>query len=576
MKLSANKWKRFAIALLTVACCVLSLFGVACGGEKKPTATTVVNFENQEVNVAYNSDVSLNAYVTAEDDIGEVHKGVAVLKDSKGENVELFENRFIATDKEGYIATITAQVAQKTFTKTVKLNVIDASIPTITMDYLLQGLVGSRYELPMITVSKAYDMEPIVPEVKIYFSNNGTKEEMTVQDGGFMPTKEGYYTIEVVATDRFGYSKEYEQEFFIQHPASVVPMPVGVLENYDESISANRVTLGTDTQRIPANDKVTWLESYTTNEETRYGVLKVSLKKGDYFWLNFTALPEDLEELGITEITVKAAIANSTGTVDNMLRWNVNGTERNNPFGVGTVAGNPIPWQEVTVSVETLKSYARFATDGVWETLGNGGAGNWLIRCASDAIVYIDEITYTAPPKEEPMPDGVLENFSNEYYSLQRNCVGTGEYLVAPSLAGKTEWLETYTIGEDTRNGVLHVTLGYGQYWTAQFTRTAEELAALGVQSISFKMAWTSESTTTGNSLRFSDTGDVGKYAGSNKLNSTEWETVTITLEELNAFARFGGNAWESLGSDGAKNWFIRCAYASTTVELYIDEIVYN
>ncbi len=588
MVVLSKKRRKIAIALLAVACCLTSLFAVSCGQKTgdntlsgKPAPTSVVNFEDEEVNVAYNGEISLNPYITAEDNNGDVYKGVAEVKDSTGVAVELFENRFTATDKNGYTVTVTAQVGGKTYTKKVKLNVIDASIPVITMDYLLQGLVGKPYSLPAITVTKAYDTTEIIPEVRVYLNDNGVKSEVTLTNGEFVPKKEGYYTIEVTATDKYGYSKSYKQEFFIQDPKNIKPMAEGVLEDFNESFSATRVSLGSETDRVDAGSKATWLNEYTTNGETRNGVLKVNLKAGDYFWMNFTRTAEELEQLKITEITFDVAIANGTGTEDAMLRWNVNGTERHNPFGVGTKTGETIKWQKATISVDTLKSYGRFATAGVWNTLGNGGKGNWLIRCAADAVIYIDEISYYAPPQEDPMPAGTLENFSNEYFSLQRYCVGTGAYPVAPSLADKTEWLETKELGGITKSGVLHVTLAYGQYLTAQFTRTMEELEALGVKSISFTMGWTATSSTTGNSLRFSDdnteTGDTPKYAGSNKLNSGAWETVTITLDELNAYKRFGGNAWNTLASDGAnKNWLIRCAYYSTTVELYIDEITYS
>ncbi len=357
-------------------------------------------------------------------------------------------------------------------------------------------------------------------------------------------------------------------------------MPDGVLDNFDDKVSSiKRYTVGSETAGGEVgSDKVTWLESYTTNEETRYGVLRVHINNGEYFWANFTRTAEELKDIGVEQITFKVAISNGTGTADNMLRWNKYG-ETNTPFGTGTVSGNAIPWQEVTIDVETLATFAHFNT-GVWDTVGNGAAGNWLIRSAAESWLYIDEITYYAPEKETPMPEGVLEDFSSESYSLQRNCVGTGAYLVAPSLAGQTEWLESHTAGEETKNGVLHVTLNYAQYWTTQFSRTAEELAALGVESISLKMAWTATSETAGNSLRFSDdktaTGDTGTYAGSNVLNSDGWQTVTISLADLNAFKRFDGNAFASFGSDGGKNWLIRCAYASTTVQLYVDEITYT
>ena len=195
-----------------------------------------------------------------------------------------------------------------------------------------------------------------------------------------------------------------------------------------------------------------------------------------------------------------------------------------------------------------------------------------------DSVNSETTVTELTSAWKNVMPDGVIENFNDKASSLKRYCVGTGAYPVAPSLADKTEWLETKELGGVTKSGVLHVTLAYGHYLTAQFTRTAEELEALGVRSITFTMGWTATSSTTGNSLRFSgdnaETGDTPKYAGSNNLNSGAWETVTITIDELNAYKRFGGNAWNTLGSDGAnKNWLIRCAYYSTTVELYIDEI---
>ena len=383
MVVLSKKRRKIAIALLAVACCLTSLFAVSCGQKTgdnalsgKPAPTSVVNFEDEEVNVAYNGEISLNPYITAEDNNGDVYKGVAEVKDSTGVAVELFENRFTATDKNGYTVTVTAQVGGKTYTKKVKLNVIDASIPVITMDYLLQGLVGKPYSLPAITVTKAYDTTEIIPEVRVYLNDNGVKSEVTLTNGEFVPKKEGYYTIEVTATDKYGYSKSYKQEFFIQDPKNIKPMAEGVLEDFNESFSATRVSLGSETDRVDAGSKATWLNEYTTNGETRNGVLKVNLKAGDYFWMNFTRTAEELEQLKITEITFDVAIANGSGTEDAMLRWNVNGTERNNPFGVGTKTGETIKWQKATISVDTLKSYGRFATAGVWNTLGNGGKGN--------------------------------------------------------------------------------------------------------------------------------------------------------------------------------------------------------
>lgn len=87
----------------------------------------------------------------------------------------------------------------------------DEVSPEIAVDY---GVYGSKDNIPSGCIQNAYSIFPATAKdtysgnigvaTKVYFDYSGTKEEIALNNGAFVPTKKGLYTIEYTAVDRCG------------------------------------------------------------------------------------------------------------------------------------------------------------------------------------------------------------------------------------------------------------------------------------------------------------------------------------------------------------------------------------
>ena len=145
-------------------------------------------------------------------------------------------------------------------------------------------------------------------------------------------------------------------------------------------------------------------------------------------------------------------------------------------------------------------------------------------------------------------------------------------------------WLESYTVGSDTRQGVLKVDItsntakGSPALWL-QFSYTEAQLKALNIESVTITFAAKNEDGSSWISLFSSATSDDTQTSHGYNDGGTSWKSITIPVSTLKTHARFknedGSMNWKALSNEGTGAWLLRTA-GYTVATLYIDSITYN
>lgn len=120
------------------------------------------------------------------------------LKDSKGKEVELFNHTFFAEDFDGYTLSIGGSK-----NLTINYKVVDNTAPVIRSEYPFKFVyeLNKKVELPTINVT---DNASGNSNVTYKITNDKDGTELNVENGGFIPTAYGQYTLTVSATDEKG------------------------------------------------------------------------------------------------------------------------------------------------------------------------------------------------------------------------------------------------------------------------------------------------------------------------------------------------------------------------------------
>lgn len=257
------KLKKILISILSLIMFLSVGFAVACSSND----AELIDFNDETVEVAYQSTYVLSPELVVLDSEGNVYKATATVKDSKEQEVKLFAERFVVEDKDGYIANITVDALETTVTRTLTIKVIDKSMPKISVSDLSVGTVGEEYVIPEISVNKVFD--DVEPTIGVQVINVDTNEECAIENNKFTPNKGGIYKLVITAIDQYGGKTVIEKFFQIRSAVAGI-----FLENFAEEMSSDNVK---------AND-AEWLETYADkNDITANGVVKFTSDVKDDF-----------------------------------------------------------------------------------------------------------------------------------------------------------------------------------------------------------------------------------------------------------------------------------------------------
>ena len=162
-------------ALILVFLLVLTAMFASCGGQ-----TT-------EVTIEYGESYSVPFY-----------SGCSyTLKNSKNKEIELYNYTFFVDDFGGYTLSIGGK------NLTIHYKVVDSTAPIIRSEYPFKFVykLNEKVVLPTINVTDNSNGET---NVSYKLTNDNDGAEVSVQNGGFIPTEYGQYTLTVSATDEKG------------------------------------------------------------------------------------------------------------------------------------------------------------------------------------------------------------------------------------------------------------------------------------------------------------------------------------------------------------------------------------
>lgn len=377
MKKTTN---RMIIALILILTTAISMgLCVACV-DKKPEEVTFENWKDTEITV----DIG-DSYVIPTTEVkgsdGNVYTCEIDVRDSKNEKVSVIAGTFDIEDVNGYVITLSVKVGSKTVSRKITVKVNDATAPEIFIGSVKVARPNEFYKLPQITVTDDSGADPQVT-IKVLFGET----EMKVENGGFTPAAEGFYTLKVSATDKAGNTASKEATIEVRNALSG-----GVFENFDNGFGLNSSING-------KNAEV--LEEF----EGKNGVLHVPGTAADKTEYRFRlpGLPEEYKYQKIDSITLSLYVLrlDENGNVAEYEDGRKKGADvydcsvdenDSSPFWKGLDGGK---W--LTYTVENFEGIDNFIEQA---TLSSGVRLFWT--WTKYVELYVDEITYHAVPENE-------------------------------------------------------------------------------------------------------------------------------------------------------------------------------
>lgn len=377
MKKTTN---RMIIALILILTTAISMgLCVACV-DKKPEEVTFENWKDTEIIV----DIG-DSYVIPTTEVkgsdGNVYTCEIDVRDSKNEKVSVIAGTFDIEDVNGYVITLSVKVGSKTVSRKITVKVNDATAPEIFIGSVKVARPNEFYKLPQITVTDDSGADPQVT-IKVLFGET----EMKVENGGFTPAAEGFYTLKVSATDKAGNTASKEATIEVRNALSG-----GVFENFDNGFGLNSSING-------KNAEV--LEEF----EGKNGVLHVPGTAADKTEYRFRlpGLPEEYKYQKIDRITLSLYVLrlDENGNVAEYEDGRKKGADvydcsvdenDASPFWKGLDGGK---W--LTYTVENFEGIDNFIEQA---TLSSGVRLFWT--WTKYVELYVDEITYHAVPENE-------------------------------------------------------------------------------------------------------------------------------------------------------------------------------
>ena len=270
--MKGNKVKiKLLVAMATTLICGLSLVG--CNEEEVSAPVTLNSFTDTEVTAMLGENYELPTS-TVTDTNGNEYQTVYKVWNSSGKEMVISDNAFFVDSMENYVIGCYVRVgADDIRSRFITVKVQDGGAPVITIQTAKKGLVGESYNLPKVTVIDGSG-EVLSASVKLYAMDGEEKgEEITVEEGRFVPTVSGNYLIEATATDSSGNTATKSESFYIR-----------------EAVRANELLSFDDETDIENIGSVGATVSYVNEFSGENGVAKFSYT-GGYLANQFSFLP---------------------------------------------------------------------------------------------------------------------------------------------------------------------------------------------------------------------------------------------------------------------------------------------
>ena len=487
-----RKWiVSILLAVLSVSC---SLVGIACKDTEEVSAK-LVDFTDATVYTDYKSDFSINPYLTAIDDQGGVHKGTASVVDGKGNEIELFANRFKITSVENYTATVSVSLNETTYTRTLTIDVLDKTAPVISVS----PFTAQKGEecAPSITVNKI-EVEEITPNVKVYAIQGDQATELVVNDGKFTPKNEGSHKMVITAEDQYGTISTLEYDFYVRSY-------INVLQSFDIESSVNDVReskTGSNYDTVAGGFYSVWHETY----QGRTGVVETVTTSGGVYGMAKVAVRFNrrVEELAAMEFDYISIWLWIDGEAGQTYQINAQNLVLEKEIQADT-------WQEVRIykeDIENTKAYWHnhkssntTARDKFNSTHAQDGTGDYLfniklpqatdandLTTQADALkIYMDSISYAnieVGSYQVPTSTGTKFTLPTAKLLDETTALLTDEYQVKAEILGVGELDITNNQIDVLDGGDYVVTYSFtygGRTYTEQLTFTVARLLSEGV-----------------------------------------------------------------------------------------------
>lgn len=473
---------------------------------------TLVDFENETETVGLGENYILPSGVVF-DATGNNYRVIYEVKDSNGEKVSVLNGRFKVKEmgEAKYVITCYAEIdEEKYLTRTITLNVVDRSAPTISATTMPFAFVGTEYTIGGVKISDN-TAEDVTPSYQVFDENNN---EVAVQNGKFTPESKGEYTLKITATDSTGNTNNKEVPIYVREP-----MGTYVLENFNDEYGLPVFSVK---EAMLTEEDVVYHETFdptpddATNGDERTGVasgkstLSTSAEYGAHYYFKFD---ESLKDIGEFEyIYLKAYIQSSVA----QYKPQVTLYSQNEPLGAGNgTKYNVNEWVEIHLTMDDI-----FAPDSTFANPDEMRDGETPLDCffrkmTSDAGYYF----FWIPNHEYSMNGTNVKDNANNYVLY------VDEIGYKPVFNPTVELEESYDLGEYiTLNPTVDTDQNDGEY-SIDVTVTAPSGEKVNLSDNKFRLVEAGEYT-----IELSYVSD--EFNGYTKYVVNAISTKEITIDE--------------------------------------------
>ncbi len=281
------------VSVLCLSLCVI--VGAGCGETSSGNSSkpgSFKDFTNETVTAYYGDFFSLDDYAKVYDDKGNLYSVKAAVKDSKGNQVDLLQNKFKITDITGYtieLSILDENDGKVLKTRTVTVNTKDYDAPYITLGNLTTNATeNEKVTFPLWFDSKDENFTSAVEVTKLYYDSEMQDYDETsdknvaftveyssrAESAAFNVGSAGRYKVSALAWNGLS---ERTQDTFVREKSfyvDVIPEPaVNAIETFDTA-SSKSAAYGSN--RNSMNPTAKWHEEF----QGKQGIIE--LKKSEF------------------------------------------------------------------------------------------------------------------------------------------------------------------------------------------------------------------------------------------------------------------------------------------------------